>query len=220
MQRNSQLYPELLRVPLFDDLPAETAQGFLDSCIRTAHDRPTELLHQGMPCPGVHIIARGSVEVSVVDAEGHHAILVNIGAGDVFGEIETVADAPCIASCRALPGSVTLMRPGAQVLSMLSDPLFVRNIVRINYHRLLVANRFHSSNQFHPVDVRICLTLENLARNGSVIRQSQAYVAEMVGCSRQTINRVLGQLRDENIVALRKGVIEILDDEALAAKSR
>lgn len=220
MQKNSLLYPELLGIPLFEDLPAETAQDFIDSCIRTVYDEPTELLHQGMQCPGVYIIAQGSVEVSIVDSEGHHAVLVNIGAGDIFGEIETVADSPCIASCKIAAGGIMLFRPGSHVLSMLSNPIFVRNVFRINYHRLLVANRFHSSNQFHPVDVRICLTLENLARNSNVIRQSQAYVADMVGCSRQTINRVLGELRDENILALRKGVIEIIDRERLVAKSR
>jgi biotin operon repressor len=50
-----------------------------------------------------------------------------------------------------------------------------------------------------------------LADHGDNIRQSQSYLAGLVGCSRQTINKELGVLKEKSIIAINKGGISVLD---------
>ena len=44
-------------------------------------------------------------------------------------------------------------------------------------------------------------------------------LASMAGTTRPTANRVLRQLEDEGIVALRRGTLQVLDAAALAARA-
>ena len=53
------------------------------------------------------------------------------------------------------------------------------------------------------------------SERNSTIYDSQTYLAGVVGCSRQTINKELGVLRDKGFISVEKGVIEILDREKL-----
>jgi len=53
-------------------------------------------------------------------------------------------------------------------------------------------------------------------RNNTIF-DSQTYLAGVVGCSRQTINKELGALRDKNFISTKKGKIEVLDREKLEA---
>ena len=52
-----------------------------------------------------------------------------------------------------------------------------------------------------------------------MVRRNQSDVAEAIGCSRQTVNRVLGELRAKDIVKVNKGSIQILDREMLGRVS-
>lgn len=49
-----------------------------------------------------------------------------------------------------------------------------------------------------------------------VVKLSQSRLAELVGARRTSVNRVLKQLEEQNLVAARYGQVEILDEEGLA----
>jgi len=51
------------------------------------------------------------------------------------------------------------------------------------------------------------------------VRLPQAYLARMLGVSRQTINKLLRAMERERVLALRYAEIEILDIAALVSKA-
>ncbi len=215
--RISLRYPALRNCPLLDDMPTQDKAAFLDGCILGCHARATELLTQGELAPGFYIIASGTVEISYISPEGHRAIITHLGAGDALGEAEVIGDMPCAATAVVHANSVTLLCPNASVHKLMMSRIFVRNVSRTYVNRMRRDNQFKSVDQFQPVEQRIGSYLWHLSTTDPVVRISQAYLANVVGCSRQTVNRVLGRLRDAGMILIRKEEIEICDPEALAS---
>ena len=58
------------------------------------------------------------------------------------------------------------------------------------------------------------------ARSGCVATLTQAELASMVGCTRQSVNKLLGQFADDGLVRLDRDGIQVLDLDGLIAASR
>ena len=102
------------------------------------------------------------------------------------------------------------------VYTHLQSPVFVRNLAGIYYDRLIRDNMAKSVSQFYSVDQRLCIYLSQLtSEQRPQIRVSQSSLAAIIGCSRQTVNRKLGELRDNAVIQLGKGLITVLDRKAL-----
>lgn len=208
----------ILENNLLSDLSEIWKAQFLSNCeLRTAKKREV-LLAQGSLTPGLIMIASGEIEISAQDDSGHVMVLHCSGPGEVLGDVESLAYMPALATCTAMPGCEVAIIPPERVMESLATPIFARNFARISYSRMAFINRTHSQNKYLPVEARICSCLMTLSRHSPIIRRPQAYVAEMAGCSRQTVNRCLGALRDDGIVALRKGIIEVLDNAKLSSR--
>jgi len=92
---------------------------------------------------------------------------------------------------------------------------FVKNLITVFHGYLLTLNYFKLVDRFSPVDDRLCAYLLMFSERQTKIYDTQSYLAGVVGCFRQTVNRELGKLRDKNIISVRKGAIEILDRNRL-----
>lgn len=137
-------------------------------------------------------------------------------AGDVLGDVEALSENPCAASCTALANTSVLFCATPLVYTHLQSPVFVRNLAGIYYDRLIRDNMAKSVSQFYSVDQRLCIYLSQLtSEQRPQIRVSQSSLAAIIGCSRQTVNRKLGELRDHAVIQLGKGLITVLDRKAL-----
>ena len=94
---------------------------------------------------------------------------------------------------------------------------FVTNLMKVFHGHLLQLNYFKLVDRNSPVDHRLCAYLLMFSERNSKIYDSQSYLAGVVGCSRQTVNKELGVLREKKFIAIEKGSIEILDREKLEA---
>jgi len=188
MQIHSQ-FPILLTSPLFADFPAQAVSDFLDKCALRPFQSTAPILRQGDLPEGVFIVAEGKVEISYLSAEGHNSIIAHVGSTQPLGLIETVANCPCEATVTAFAGSTLVM--------------------------LQHDNDFKAVDKFFTAEQRICRYLGQFARDGSVYTQSQSYLANAVGCSRQTVNREIGVLTDLGIIARVESGITVLDHAAL-----
>jgi len=210
--RNSVAFPHLLRSPLLSDLPDDQKAEFLDRCLCRLYQAPTEILTQGDPAPGFFLIAQGWVEVSFCDPEGNVNIVHIAGSGEVLGEVEALSENACAATCTTMPHTAVLFCPTPLLHEQIRLTAFVRNLAVIFYERLKRDNFRRASDNFHSVDQRLCLYLTQRSTvQRPEIRISQAYLAVLIGCSRQTVNRKLADLRDEGAIRLGRGAIQVLD---------
>jgi CRP-like cAMP-binding protein len=69
-----------------------------------------------------------------------------------------------------------------------------------------------SDTAFKPVPARICSALATLAGSPPApVRLTHDQIADLVGTTRETTTKVLGDLRERNLTRLRRGWIDVLD---------
>jgi len=213
---NSLRFPLLLNCQLLQDLAERQKLAFLDQCAAVFHERPTVFLIQGQPWRGLFLVATGKADVTFVAADQNRYFVAEAQPGDAVGELEAIADRPCAATCRTGPNTTLLHCDKALFREHFRDETFQRNVMRICYDRLArdIDRKFidHSYN----VEQRICHHIvETTTQQRSAVARNQDVLARIVGCSRQTLNRTLGALRDAGLIALKRGLIEALDREGL-----
>ena len=215
MLDNSARFPQLLKSEILKGLPKDFCKDFLNQCRVMQFATPTPFLRQGEYAKGVYLIANGSVDIFYLGKDGRRAFLARTGAGGSIGESEAISEQKCAATCEARADTTLLFCPRPQLLEALKTPDFVKNISRIFHGHLLHLNYFKLVDRVAPIDHRLCAYLLMFSERNSTIYDSQAYLAEVVGCSRQTINKELGLLRDKKWISIKKSMIEILDREKL-----
>ena len=200
-------------------MPEGQKIAFLDRCTATFHERPTTFLTQGQPWRGLFLVASGSADVTFVASDQNRYFVVGASPGEALGELEAVADRPCAATCRTGANTTLLHCDGALFREYFRVETFQRNIMRICYDRLIrEAQRLLVDNRY-TVEQKICHSiLEATTQNRSAVARNQDVLASIVGCSRQTLNRALGALRDAGLIALKRGQIEALDREGLRVR--
>ncbi|WP_175500675.1 Crp/Fnr family transcriptional regulator [Litoreibacter janthinus] len=180
--------------------------------------RSSIILHQGEPTDRMYLIAEGRVEVSYVSEAGHHSIIYHAMPGQILGTVETLSERPCAGTCTALSNTTLLFCRRPELLEKMQSPIVLRNFAADLHDVLRHDNRYKSVDQFFSAEQKICAYLEKLSDIRGVFSESQGYLADVVGCSRQTVNKELGRLRETGIIEMTKFGIEIRDTEALRSR--
>ena len=213
--KNSLRFPQLLKAAILRDLPESFRTDFLDRCVMRSHDQPAPVLTQGDRVDGMFIVAHGAVEITSINPEGQTVLIHLCRSGEVFGDVDAVSEMPAAANCAASANTTMLFCSKPLLNESMKTPLFLRNIMFISYERLVRDNQIKFVDQFYPVEQRLCDYLYRLSADRPEISKTQADLAGLLGCARQTLNRELGRLRDRQILGIEKGKIRVLDRPAL-----
>lgn len=213
--RNAVRFPHLIKSQILRDLPDDFGVHFLNECSVRTYDQATPVLTQGDKVAGMFIVAHGAVEITSINSEGQTVLIHLSRQGEVFGDIEALSDNPAAANCTAAAKTVILFCAKPLLVSSMHSQIFLRNIIQVSYERLVRDNQIKFVDQFYPVEQRLCDYLLRLSAERPEITKTQADLAGLLGCARQTLNRELGRLRDREIIAMEKGKIRVLDREAL-----
>ena len=204
---------------LLEGLSAAERQAFLRDCAPQHFPAPTEILSQGEPTRQCYLIAQGRVEITFLDKDGNTVLTHVAGPGEMVGEVEVLCDLPCAATCRTFPHTRLLAFSVQVLLRHVPIDLLLRNLAKLFHSRLLLHSRMRAITQFYPAEARVRQHLLNLADARSEVQISQAQLAQMAGCSRQTVNRVLGELRAEGQIETRRGSIRILNGASMQLRA-
>lgn len=214
---NSVRFPHLLKAEILDGLTSGFKRDFLNACMVRIHPEPTILYEQGEAAHSFVLLAHGFIDVVYAGEDGQEVFVTRIKKGETLGEMETISGEVCAASCKTSKNTTLLVCLPEQIKVALRDPLFVKNLARVFYKRLLGDNKRKYLTQFGSVGERLRNYLFVLSENVGRVSETQSYLANVVGCSRQTINRELAVLRTEGLIEQRGGEILILDRAALGA---
>ncbi|HET7745388.1 MAG TPA: Crp/Fnr family transcriptional regulator [Gaiellaceae bacterium] len=209
--------------PLLVDLPAEDVRQLLSIARRRTFEKGEVVFHRDDPAESLHLVVRGRFGVRVATSLGDTVLLDVLGPGASFGELALL-----------LPGS----RRSATVSALEAGE--TRSVFRDDFTRLqrehpgvkdvllrLLADELRRASdrivEAHYVDAetRVRRRLVDLAvlyggeEEGAAIPLTQEDLAAMAGTSRATVNRVLRSEQREEAVALRRGLVTVLDADAL-----
>jgi CRP/FNR family cyclic AMP-dependent transcriptional regulator len=215
----------LQNAPIFAELPADNLK-LLEASLRRRTFRDGEIVFcQGDPGHCLYIIENGRVRIYVLGPDGRE-ISVNIYAtGDVFGELAILDGLPRSASAVALVRTETLVLYRDDFLEHLrAFPEITYNLIFILSTRLRHTTDYAESLAFLDVRTRLARELLRLAeRYGTPTKSgveielgmTQTDLASLIGTSRETLNRTLNRLRDENIIKMAGRNVELVDIEKL-----
>jgi len=225
------LVASLARIPFFSGLDMAALERVAASTRTRRFRRGEVIFHAGDPGDALFVIVSGEVKIAVPSESGEEAILTTLHDGDVFGELALLDGAPRSATAAALVATETVVLPRDSFLDLVATEPVVRDALLASLARELRRLTTHVE-ELHFLDItgRLAARLIRLAaesapadHDGTVrLRASltQAELASMVGCTRQSVNKLLGQFSDTGLVRLGREGIVVTDIDGLVAESR
>ena len=212
----------LARVPLFEAL-ADEAMAALARQVRSRRfGRGEVIFHQGDPGDALFIVVAGRVKIVLPSDTGDEAILATLRPGDFFGELALLDGAPRSAAAIAQDPTETLVLPRERFRDLVNDIPALRDALFVALSHELRRLTDHVE-ELHFLDItgRLAARLARLAeeqgtRSGAeTIRLdgplTQGDLANMVGCTRQSVNKLLGTFAGDGLVRIERDAIVVLD---------
>jgi CRP-like cAMP-binding protein len=164
----------------------------------------------------LYVLDDGLLEVSVLAPNGRRLALNQLQPGSVFGEIAIFDPGPRTATITALrPSRLRAIRQGTLIRLIRDDPALFPDLLRLAGQRMRWMSQQMEDQVFMPPAARLAGRLLQLAGDGDEIAMSQAQLADYVGVTRELVSKTLSDWRREDLVALSRGKIRILDAESL-----
>jgi CRP/FNR family transcriptional regulator, cyclic AMP receptor protein len=211
----------LRRNEILSELGPEAFSDFL-SLGRSKHfARNTLIFGKGDPGDCVFAIARGRIAIETVSEDGQIALLNLLGPGDLLGEIAAVDGNERTAGARALTAAHLLRIDRNDFMAFLErHPKAAVKVMILLCSRLRWTSAVIEDLTFLAVPQRLAKRLLGLGRqygvdvgSGTKIAEpvSQESLAQMLGVTREFVNRCLGYLQDRRAIRYEQGHIVIVD---------
>ena len=189
------------------------------------------LFHEGDPGDALFVVASGAVKVAVPSEDGEEAILATLRRGDFLGELALLDGAPRSASAVALEATETLALPRDQFLALVATEPAIRDALLASLAGELRRLTTHVA-ELHFLDLtgRLAARLARLAEEhgqtppGGGVRLdaplTQSDLAAMIGATRQSVNKLLGEFEADGLLRLERDSIVVPNLERLAMAAR
>ncbi|MGH3443397.1 MAG: Crp/Fnr family transcriptional regulator [Nitriliruptorales bacterium] len=184
-------------------------------------DPGAPLMRESHPIDAIGLIHHGDVELT--RRHGIRRVVLQVlHEGDVYGDIPFLCHMPPPFSARALTAAGVIEIEAETLWQLLeSRPLVCQRFL------FSVASRLQRMQQrlleLTSGDLRhqvASLLLDETAGSTGVIPLAQSTVAELLGATRPSVNRVLREFADQGLLELAYRRIEVVDPDRLARAAR
>jgi CRP-like cAMP-binding protein len=207
---------------IFSDLDNEALEQLGRYAKHTVLKRGATIFSKGDPGNSLYAVIAGTVKISISSPDGRNAILNLVGSGETFGEMSVLdgqtrsADATANTNCEIY------------VIDRRDFLPFMRNqpALSMKFIELLCERLRRTSDQVEQVILqdlpgRLASALLGLVERRKLEPESQTIfitqqeISEMVGMTRESINKQLRAWAARDWVRLEHGVIVVLKAEPL-----
>ena len=208
--------------PIFRDLDPAALDQLRRYCKTRSVKRGTTIFSKGDPGNSLFAVASGTLRIGVSSAEGREAVFNLIGPGELCGEIalldgrQRTADAVAATDCELLVIDRREFIPFLQ-----SQPALAMKFIELLCTRLRWISDHVEQTILPSLPGRLARALTRLAaRAGPASAKgklviTQLELSQMVGMSRESINKQLRAWASRKWVRLERGGIVMLNKGAL-----
>ena len=216
---------DLIRsVPLFSTLTDDEFNQLRHIFVLRAYHKNQIIFLEEETGNYMYLVLSGKVKVVKAASGGKETLLAIHKAGDFFGEMSLLDGKTAPATVTAMEDSKIISLSGADFHKYLmrSDKVMLQ-IIHVLCARLRQVWQTQSLSS-STADARIRMGLHQLSRKHGIrdssgiiidLKITHQEMAEMVGTSRETVTRVLAQLRRQGIIEISQRRIKLLNPEAL-----
>jgi CRP/FNR family transcriptional regulator, cyclic AMP receptor protein len=202
--RTRETLEALRSIPLFARVADSDLEQIASHVIERRYPRNTTIVEEGLAGDYMYIIREGRVKVTKLSEDGREKILEFLEAGSFVGEMALLERAPRSASVKTLAPVRLLALSRNDFLSLLRrSPDLGLAVIEVLCSRLRTQNDQASALSFQRVKDRTKGLLQRLARSEhtdgtlSTPTLTHQQIADMIGTSRETVTRVVKELKHE-----------------------
>nr|WP_210261955.1 Crp/Fnr family transcriptional regulator [Bradyrhizobium aeschynomenes] len=208
--------------PIFRELESDALDQLCRYAKPTTLKRGATIFSKGDPGSSLYAVISGTVKISVSSPDGRNAILNLISAGEIFGEVavldgrERTADATANTNCEILVIDRREFLPFVR-----SQPVLAMKFIELLCDRLRWTSDQVEQVILQDLPRRLASALLGLTEKQKVdsasrtIAITQQEISEMVGMTRESINKQLRAWAAREWVRLEHGAIVLLNPEPL-----
>jgi CRP/FNR family cyclic AMP-dependent transcriptional regulator len=219
-----------LRVaPLFAALDADGATALRRSLVEQSFTKGDVLFREGEPGDRMYVIIDGKVKLGQTSVDGRESLLAVLGPGEMFGELSLFDPGLRTSTATALTEAVVVGLSHEQLQPWLDGrPAVAAALLQALARRLRRTNEAMADLVFSDVPGRVAKALMDLGEKfGEITPQglmvthdmTQEELAQLVGASRETVNKALADFAQRGWIELESRQVLILDVERLGKRS-
>jgi CRP/FNR family transcriptional regulator, cyclic AMP receptor protein len=188
------------------------------------------LFAEGEPGDRLYIIVSGKVKIGRRSPDGRENLLTIMGPSDMFGELSIFDPGPRTSSATTITEVCAVSMDRDALRAWIADrPEIAERLLRVLARRLRRTNNNLSDLIFTDVPGRVAKQLLHLAQKfgtqeDGALRvthdMTQEEIAQLVGASRETVNKVLADFAQRGWIHLEGTSMLISDSEQLARRAR
>ena len=220
----------LARAGLFQGVAGEAAEALASSLQYADYARGETVFLEGEQGDTLYIVLTGKVKIGRRATDGRENMLSVMGPSDMFGELSLFDPGPRTATATVVTEARLASLAHASLKPWITDrPEIAEQLLRVLARRLRRTNDALADLIFTDVPGRVAKQLLALSeRFGSTepdgIRVhhdlTQEELAQLVGASRETVNKALADFAQRGGVRVDSRALTILDGERLARRAR
>lgn len=216
--------------PLFESLDEETTRALRAAMVEVRLRRGEVLFAEGEPGDRSYVIADGKLKLGHTAPDGRETIIAVLGPGEMLGELSLFDPGPRAATATAIAPSRLLELRHEDLQAFLEGrPQLSTQLLQGLAQRLRRTNAALADLVFSDVPGRVAKALLDLAnRFGERVEEgtrvvhdlTQEELAQLVGASRETVNKALAEFGNRGWIRLEGRAVVILDEARLQRRAR
>jgi CRP-like cAMP-binding protein len=218
----------LRQIPLFSSLDPSAIEG-LSHAVRPKTLKPDEILFmKGDEGTAMYIVREGTIKIVLPAETGEEIIVALLKKNDFFGVMAMLDGEPRSADAVAMGPSEIFVLGRHDFLSILQSDMNALKTILCDLSRMIrKTDDLLGDVCFFNISVRLCKKLLELSETTGVrdgkdiildIDLTQKELGDMVGATRESVNKELRVLRSEGLIDLEGSRIRLLDVEGLKGR--
>ena len=216
------------KAPLFTALDDAAAASLRASMIGVKLSRGKTLFKEGDAGDQLFVVVDGKLKLGTTSNDGRENLLSILGPGDMFGELSLFDPGPRTATATAVVDSKLLALANDQVIGWVKEhPQVSLQLLGRLAQRLRKANDVLSDLVFADVPGRVAKAIIELGERFGTKKDdglhvnhelTQEELAQLVGASRETVNKALADFASRGWVKLEPRAVIIMNYERMVKR--
>lgn len=216
--------------PLFETLDEETTQALRAAMVEVRMRRGETLFNEGETGDRVYILTEGKIKLGHTAPDGRETIIAVLGPGEMLGELALFDPGPRAATATAIaPTRLLELRHDDLLTFLRTRPELAAQLLQSLARRLRRTNAALADLVFSDVPGRVAKALLDLAKRfGTATDEgirvthdlTQEELAQLVGASRETVNKALAEFGNRGWIRLEGRAVLIIEPGRLERRAR
>jgi CRP-like cAMP-binding protein len=218
------------KAPLFTALDDVAAASLLANMVSVKISKVSILFAEGDEGDQLYVIAEGKLKLGTSSGDGRENLLSILGPGEMFGELSLFDPGPRTSTATAVTDAKLLSLGQEKLLPWLAEnPKVSLQLLARLAQRLRRTNEAVGDLVFSDVPGRVAKALIDLGERfgkktdeGLFVHHdlTQEELAQLVGASRETVNKALADFAGRNWLKLDGRAVLITDFERLSKRGK